>query len=1636
MAPRKKKTQQKITTDDVKAATKTKNIAKRPSKKKGPVRKVATRKPRQPKKSSKIISNDNIEIVEDIIDSKSEELPDSVGNTSIENNEYSSAECETSFDSQTLENERTTCEITEQLEHLEVQEQEVMEELIEFDSVDNVVTVDYVSQEVTLEMENDNSNVSNIDLLEVSNDDFSSREKEIKNDNDQETNEIEESLSQMMNIFEISHVNDGSPKNLDELESKTNLKENLDVIEPTLSETNDLDKDKSNEIKEVEENKLSSENLLDKTENKTDNILFSNDKIKVEKTSRGKMKKQNETKSQKGQKKEITKKEKTKGTKTKTVSKSKTDEADENLIRRSSRIKSINVLKKPSVGHGLVKVKDCEVSEIKNENDKSSLQCVPSKNEPSEKPIKVKSRWRRSSELEMNVSSVEDATNTNSKENENLNVDLEKDKMKSSVKDELVESRLKQFVHLKENVYLTERFVCKEAKKMTCDCFLTEEEKQRGEMACGEDCLNRLLMIECGNLCQVEDRCANKKFQKSQFAPVEVFNTHKKGLGLRAAANIPYGEFILEYVGEVLDANEFDRRADEYSQDKNTHYYFMSLRSDAIIDATQKGNISRFINHSCEPNAETQKWTVNGELRIGFFSTRTILAGEEVTFDYRFERYGKEAQKCYCEAPSCRGWLGEEPDDDEEGEEDEEEEEEEEVEEVEENVEVKPIVDKVPEVKEEPSTAEVIPKIEKEEIPSVVQVTPKIKKIKPKRKLRKELFEDDQLDEEIDVLVTTGLKNQAHTLKLSRLMIRAKEPAQRAKLLRVLRRGELPCRRLFLDYHGLHLMHGYMIDAQHLCLMDKKYDSLRLEVLQTLAVLPISNKTMLQDSKVLPTIEKWSVPLTSSSSVESNSESNSPKVETEVSESSTPTILPETTKEYTETTFTTEDLVPEDQIRKSVGMEEVKVESSYFKNTRGSALAEEIVNIFEDDTYLSTAKPKPVLREVKPPTQNYEFEIIILATKLVEMWSKLKEVFRIPKKERIEQMKEHEREANKGYIAGLGLEQYAEKKNESRYRGMQRSRQQDKKSVKSDERNQQQSLLSRHNRRKLFALQVEQQEEDRRRKQRELWIQHEKNCMLIGTDPRFTAPFDPTRGFQCIWNPQIGQWQNYPIPPSADNSLAYGHMPNMPVSIPNTNIPPPHIQPTPSYPYGMPQMQLTAGIPTPMPPISTSRNHTHMVPSIPVGRPPLPSSLPPSLLHQITPTSGTISNNIHQTQTMTSLGPIATNIPPPSMQTQTPPPITSGIQGLHNPLVYPPQIMIGQTPSPILYQQEKKSEIISIIGDVKFLGPIPPPPKLPPRWKCAKDKYGRPYYYHIRLRKSQWEPPQITPEDSDSSSSESSSSSTDSSSEESESDEEIINDSRLLKQVKKHINKEFKEATPIKPSHPKLSSGIEVHPSPVVEQSNEMQSEVQSSPLEATEEESSIDKRLKEQFNFLEEGSPMAKRRKTSSLVQEIIISPRTEEDKLLFKEDLKRYKENKMILKKQKEIILQQRKKHMKEKKVKQQPSKAKIREMKYSNTENAKKIKETFRSAMANTVVSALNAYRKADCKEGRITNTEDFKHLARKLTHFVMLKEMKYISEIEELVCSDSVKVKAKDFIRKYMSKFGGVYTKRDDEPEHYY
>ncbi len=63
----------------------------------------------------------------------------------------------------------------------------------------------------------------------------------------------------------------------------------------------------------------------------------------------------------------------------------------------------------------------------------------------------------------------------------------------------------------------------------------------------------------------------------------------------------------MEYVGEVLDYRNFKSRSKQYSKAGQQHFYFMAVTPEEIISATIKGNVSRFINHSCDPNCETQK---------------------------------------------------------------------------------------------------------------------------------------------------------------------------------------------------------------------------------------------------------------------------------------------------------------------------------------------------------------------------------------------------------------------------------------------------------------------------------------------------------------------------------------------------------------------------------------------------------------------------------------------------------------------------------------------------------------------------------------------------------------------------------------------------------------------------------------------------------------------------------------------------------------------------------------------------------------------------------------------------------------------------------------------------------------------
>lgn len=123
---------------------------------------------------------------------------------------------------------------------------------------------------------------------------------------------------------------------------------------------------------------------------------------------------------------------------------------------------------------------------------------------------------------------------------------------------------------------------------------------------------------------------SNQKFHREELYKFEVKLTESKGWGFFAKENIPYGEFVIEYMGEVIDDKEFGER---FNKTKQKNYYFLGIGRNLFIDAENYGNDSRFINHSCDPNVALNKWIVysnrHEHIRCGLFAIREIHAVSE-----------------------------------------------------------------------------------------------------------------------------------------------------------------------------------------------------------------------------------------------------------------------------------------------------------------------------------------------------------------------------------------------------------------------------------------------------------------------------------------------------------------------------------------------------------------------------------------------------------------------------------------------------------------------------------------------------------------------------------------------------------------------------------------------------------------------------------------------------------------------------------------------------------------------------------------------------------------------------------------------------------------------------------------------
>nr|CAD1835052.1 unnamed protein product [Ananas comosus var. bracteatus] len=197
------------------------------------------------------------------------------------------------------------------------------------------------------------------------------------------------------------------------------------------------------------------------------------------------------------------------------------------------------------------------------------------------------------------------------------------------------------------------------------------------------------LIYECGPSCKCPPTCHNRVSQHGIKFPLQVFKTKLMGWGVRSLTFIPSGSYVCEYVGDLLEDEEAQKKTnDDYLFAIGNNYYDESLwegLSSSIpslqkgahcegeeggfaVDASECGNVGRFINHSCTPNLYAQNLLYDHDdmsmPHIMFFASENIPPLVELTYHYNYtvdqvyDSNGNIKRKnCYCGSIECTGRL-------------------------------------------------------------------------------------------------------------------------------------------------------------------------------------------------------------------------------------------------------------------------------------------------------------------------------------------------------------------------------------------------------------------------------------------------------------------------------------------------------------------------------------------------------------------------------------------------------------------------------------------------------------------------------------------------------------------------------------------------------------------------------------------------------------------------------------------------------------------------------------------------------------------------------------------------------------------------------------------------------------------
>ena len=178
---------------------------------------------------------------------------------------------------------------------------------------------------------------------------------------------------------------------------------------------------------------------------------------------------------------------------------------------------------------------------------------------------------------------------------------------------------------------------------------------------------SRAVVQECHNACKCSTTCINRVVQHGIRVQLELFVDATKGLSVRTLEPLKRGQFVCEYAGEILTESEARNVAEILSPADMNFLFTLRENLSQGVHCTyyyprHKGNIGRFINHSCEPNLSVVPVRIRNSIpHLCLFASRDISEATEVTYDYGHGSAVSDSENsgtvCRCGTAMCKGFL-------------------------------------------------------------------------------------------------------------------------------------------------------------------------------------------------------------------------------------------------------------------------------------------------------------------------------------------------------------------------------------------------------------------------------------------------------------------------------------------------------------------------------------------------------------------------------------------------------------------------------------------------------------------------------------------------------------------------------------------------------------------------------------------------------------------------------------------------------------------------------------------------------------------------------------------------------------------------------------------------------------------